>query len=178
MIQYIVDKLGKYAWLLDEPSPKMLTEALALYGVKETIGEADNPTILGWAKELGLPAYNHDEIPWCGLFCAIVAKRAGKKIPENPLWARNWSKWGTTCSPALGCVLVFSRGETSGHVGIYVGEDKDCYHVLGGNQGDAVSIARIRKGRLIAARDSYNVRPDNVRPVFLSSIGSISKNEA
>ncbi len=169
--------LGKYAWLLDEPAPKMLVEALALYGIRETIGSDNNPTILEWAKDLNLPAYNADEIPWCGLFCAIVAKRAGKKIPENPLWARNWIAWGSKCVPALGCVLVFSRGASSGHVGIYVGEDADCYHVLGGNQGDSVSIARIRKGRLIAARESYNVRPANVRSVYLSDSGVISSNE-
>lgn len=177
MTNYAREMLGKYAWLLDEPAPKMLIEALNLYGVKETIGNGDNPTIIGWAKELLLPEYNHDSIAWCGLFCAVVAKRAGKKVPENPLWARNWSAWGSKCVPALGCVLVFSR-DGGGHVGIYVGEDTDCYHVLGGNQGDSVSITRIRKGRLIAARESYNVRPANIRPVYLSPIGTVSNNEA
>ena len=35
----------------------------------------------------------------------------------------------------LGDILTFKRNG-GGHVGLYVGEDKDCYHVLGGNQGN------------------------------------------
>lgn len=169
--------LGRYAWLAREPAPKMLIHALELYGVKEVIGEDDNPTILDWATECGIRGYSGDDIPWCGLFLAVIAKRAGKKVPENPLWARNWSAWGESCRPELGSVLVFSR-QSGGHVGIYVGEDSEYYHVLGGNQGDAVSIARIRKQRLIACRNSYRVKPATVRPVWVVGDGAISSNEA
>lgn len=177
MTPYAAEKLGKYAWLLNETGPKMLIDALKLYGIKETIGDADNPTILAWAKELDIPAYTHDSTAWCGLFMGVIAKRAGKPIPENPLWARNWASWGTRCVPALGCVMVFSRVGGGGHVAMYVGEDKDCYHILGGNQGDSVSIVRISKTRLIASRELYNVRPANVRAVYLSADGIVSVNE-
>lgn len=69
-----------YGWIDDlRPLPRMLQEARKLFGTKEVAGPADNPLILGWAKEVGLAkSYNYDAIPWCGLFMAVVAKRAGK----------------------------------------------------------------------------------------------------
>lgn len=169
--------LQQYAWLDREPAPKMLRAALDLYGVKETIGEADNPIILDWAKECEIRGYNHDSIAWCGLFMAVIAKRSGKPMPENPLWARNWAAWGEDSPKELGAVLVFTRNG-GGHVGLYIGEDADCYHVLGGNQSDRVCIARLRKDRLIACRAMYKIKPSNVRSVRLESTGTVSSNEA
>jgi uncharacterized protein (TIGR02594 family) len=168
-----------YAWLEKEPGPKMLKEALALYGVREKAGGANNPTILGWARETGIKDYRADKIPWCGLLMAVVAKRAGYRIPEEPLWARNWGLFGEKVRlPELGDTLVFSRG-SGGHVGLYVGHDRFCFHVLGGNQGDAVSIVRILRIRLLAARrpDWQIGEPTNRRRILLSASGVVSKNE-
>ena len=168
-----------YAWLAAEPAPRMLLEALKLYGTLEKPGSGDNPVILKWAEELGLRDYNHDAIPWCGLFAAIISKRAGKPLAASPLWARSWADWGTK-SPkaALGDILVFSRNG-GGHVALYVGEDDNYYHCLGGNQGDAVSIVRISKARCIAVRRFYSVGvPANVRPVKLAANGTPFTSEA
>lgn len=167
-----------YGWLRREPAPKMLVTAQELLGVKESLGAVNNPIILGWAKECTI-AYKEDSVPWCGLFMAVVAKRAGKPLPTQPLWARSWLRWGEPSpQPELGDVLVFSRNGSGGHVGLYVGEDTAAFHVLGGNQGDAVSIVRINKDRLIGARRYYQFgAPDNVRKVQLSMIGELSKNE-
>ena len=168
----------KYTWLSDEPAPLMLLEALKLYGTLEVVGAGNNPVILDWAKECDIKGYGEDSIPWCGLFMAVVAKRASKDVAPSPLWARSWAAWGKeTLEAKLGDVLVFSRA-SGGHVGLYVAEDKHCYHVLGGNQGDAVSIARIEKVRCIAKRNDYRIRiPVNVRRVILDDSGTISKNE-
>lgn len=169
-----------YAWLSRELGPKMLVEALKLYGTREVPGDADNPEIIAWAAETGLSrTYRDDVIPWCGLFMAVVAKRAGKPIPATPLWARSWAEWGTASPRAsLGDVLVFSR-QGGGHVGLYVGEDAMAYHVLGGNQSDAVTITRIAKSRCIAVRRLYAIgAPANVRPVRLTASGDLSTNEA
>lgn len=155
-------------------------EGLKLYGIKEKLGDANNPEIIQWAKEVGQSQYVLDSIPWCGLYMAIVCKRAGKEIVDNPLWARNWAKWGDKSpAPMLGDVLVFTRG-SGGHVGIYVGEDSSAYHVLGGNTTDSVSIARILKTRLLAARRTKweIAQPANVRKVILSAEGLLSNNEA
>lgn len=170
----------KYKWLLNEGAPKMIVEALKLYGIKELPGNADNPEILSWAIELGLPrVYSHDEIPWCGLFMAIIAKRAGKKLPKDPLWALNWVNFGNPVHIAmLGDVLVFKRSQ-GGHVGMYVGEDDDSYHTFAGNQSDAVNIKRISKVRCVGVRrpDYLIGQPANVRVIHLLPDSSESQNE-
>ena len=165
--------------------PRAIAEACKLIGVAEVVGKGSNRTIMAWRDELNLAGwkitgYSDDDIPWCGLFAAIVAHRAGKLVPENPLWARNWTKFGTpVVKPALGDVLVFQRPGGGGHVGFYVGEDATAFHVLGGNQGNKVSITRIRKDRCIAVRQpDYNARPASVRPFMLAAAGALSSNEA
>lgn len=168
-----------YAWLEREPGPKMLLEALKLYGTVELAGAADSPTIMAWAKETGVRGYTADAVPWCGLFMAVVAKRADKEPPAKPLWALNWALWGQEGGqPELGDVLVFIRDQ-GGHVGLYVGEDQTAYHVLGGNQHNAVTISRITKIRLRACRQLFRIgKPANVRPIILAPGGAISRNEA
>jgi len=173
-----MDLPSQYKWLTKESAPTMLVKGLELYGTTETAGNVNNPVILSWAAECGLPSYNADSIPWCGLFIAVVAKRCFKKIPANALWARSWLAFGDMCDPELGCVLVFSREGGGGHVGLYVGQDSDCYHVLGGNQGDKVSITRIKKDRLIGSRAEYVSKPLSVRKVILAASGQVSTNEA
>jgi len=171
----------QYKFLATEPGPRMLLEALKLYGVKETPGSANNPIIMGWAKETQVKGYSGDIVPWCGLFMAVVAQRAGWKdhVPATPLWAQSWNTFGNkVTTPGLGDILVFKR-PGGGHVGVYVGEDKSAYHVLGGNQKNAVNIIRIEKKRCIGIRrPKWRVsQPANVRQIFLNASGPISKNE-
>lgn len=169
-----------YQWLQQEPAPRHLLKAVELFGTTETVGRMNNPVIMGWAKELGLEnVYTADSIPWCGLFVSIVMQRANRPVVKDPLWALNWNKFGVQVStPMLGDILTFSRNG-GGHVGIYVGEDATAFHVLGGNQGDKVSIARIAKNRLSQARrPEYTSQPVNIRKIMLAASGSLSINEA
>lgn len=172
---------AQWGWIGQEPGPAMLYAALQYYGVKEAPGPQDNAIILQWAKLLGgdvAKLYRHDSIPWCGLFIAHVAKSAGETPPPSPLWARAWAAFGRKSGKAgLGDVLVFVR-QGGGHVGLYVGEDASRYYVLGGNQGDAVSIVPIDKSRCIAVRRALNPGPAKIRPVFVSRKGASSRNEA
>lgn len=177
----------QYKWLTEEGGPRMIAEALALFGTIETPGKTkNNPTILKWAIEIGgnvADVYKADEIPWCGLFMAIVAKRSAKKLPINPLWALNWGTFGRNVESAmLGDVLVFVRktveGKTAGHVALYLGEDSTHFHCLGGNQKDSVCFTRIEKKRLYKiSRPAYNVQPANVRKIILKPTGGVSSNE-
>jgi uncharacterized protein (TIGR02594 family) len=158
--------------------PKMVQEALKLVGTIETPGKGSNPTIMAWAKEAAVKGYSDDAVPWCGLFMSVVAKRAGKTAPEAPLWALNWKSFGTPqTKPALGDVLTFKR-DGGGHVTMYIGEDDSSYHVLGGNQSDAVTITRIAKTRLHSiSRPSMSVPPASLKPYHLKASGSLSSNE-
>ena len=169
-----------YQWLALENGPRHLLKAIELYGTTEVVGIKNNPVIMSWAEELSLKQYNNDDIPWCGLYIGVIMKRAGRQVVKDPLWARNWANFGVASPfPMLGDVLVFSR-ESGGHVGLYVGEDKASYHVLGGNQGNAVSVTRILKERLISSRrPDYIQQPLNIRKIKLDSRGvTLSINEA
>lgn len=168
----------KYDWLNDIKVPNTIKQALELYGTTEKKGPDNNPEILKWAKECNI-LYNSDETPWCGLFVAIVVKRAKWEIVNGPLWARNWANFGTQSDkPSLGDILVFKR-DGGGHVGFYIAEDNECFHVLGGNQSDAVNIIRLKKDRLISARRPIwkMSQPESVKPYFVSATGIISNNE-
>ena len=174
----------QYAWLANEPGPRILTEFVAIYGTAEKLGPGSNPSILAWAKAVGLDrVYRDDATAWCGLAMSYVALQAGWDASPNGngLWARNWLAWGQAAAvPMLGDVLVFSRGPSSGHVGVYAGEDATAFHVIAGNQGDAVTIKRIPRSRLLGARRCpWRVnQPASIRRVMLSAAGVVSNNEA
>lgn len=173
----------KYKWLNKEGAPKMLVEALKHYGTLEKPGKGSNPNIMDWAKEVGVSGwYTDDDIPWCGLFVGVVAKRAGYPFSAAKLLAaREWINWGQAVPKGremLWDILVFSRSG-GGHVGFYVGENDKAFLVYGGNQSNAVGFAWIEKTRLLGARRPvYKVgEPDNVRKIVLSETGELSKNE-
>jgi uncharacterized protein (TIGR02594 family) len=175
----------KYNYLNTVPGqPWLIREALKEYGTKEIVGPKHNKSIMEWADEIGGwegTYYDKDEIPWCGLFVAIICKRAKKDIAKGFLGAKNWNKWGNEVNvgeEGLGDVLVFSRNG-GGHVGFYVAEDTTHYHVLGGNQSNSVNITRIDKTRLFGIRRAeYNIQPTGVIKVILDADGIISTNES
>lgn len=158
-----------------------LTEARRLIGTREIAGKANNPVIMDWADDLDT-WYPGDNIAWCGLFVAqcISSQLPDEPLPDNYLGARNWMKFGRQTKPTLGAILVFWRGSKSGwkgHVGFYASEDGTTYHVLGGNQSNSVSIARISKSRLLGARWPLTVSSSSDR-VIADLSGKISTNEA
>lgn len=149
--------------------------ARTLIGVREVPGPKHNPTILGWAKKLGAKALGitvvDDETPWCGLFAAHVMDKHGIVPPPIAVRASAWSEWGHgLINPRPGCILTFTR-EGGGHVGFYVGEDDTHLHVLGGNQGNAVSITRIAKARLGSMRWPHGVHLPSPKVVRLKPSG-------
>ena len=79
-----------------------------------------------------------------------------------------------------GDILVFKRPGGGGHVGFYVGEDDKCYHVLGGNQSNEVSVARLEKSRCLGIRrcDWKVAQPKTVKKYFVTPSGEVSTNEA
>lgn len=191
-----------YEWLDKVGTlPRVIAEARKLVGTKEVAGSSNNPVIMAWAKEVGRETigytYAGDHVPWCGLFAAVVVKRAGKTIPTGPLYALNWVNFGTPVAmrrqfnlanplinaaglaPSLGDVLVFKR-EGGGHVGFYIGEDDKYFCVLGGNQSDNVTFTWIAKARCVAVRrPAMTVPPVSMKPYRLSRNGAaISVNEA
>lgn len=152
--------------------------AKKLIGTNEEPGSGDNPDIIRWARDLGLiNDYNHDSIPWCGLFAAHVVSEAGFDVPDAPLWALSWKNWGVRSDEAYGALVVFKR-TGGGHVGFLVGQDDDNYHVLGGNQSDTVSITKIDKYRCVGIRWPDGVDNSLKKELPVQSLDvSVSTNE-
>lgn len=165
--------------------PVWLRDARRYIGVTEIPGPKSNPVIMGWAKKLGgwiASWYQNDDTPWCGLFVGnvIATTLPQEPMPANPLGALNWKKFGKEGRVAVGAILVFKR-TGGGHVGFYVGEDRTHYHVLGGNQDNAVNIKRIEKKRLVAGGirwPSTGEAPIGGAVQLTASGASASKSEA
>jgi uncharacterized protein (TIGR02594 family) len=129
--------------------------------------------------------YTNDDIPWCGLFVAHIMNDNGIKYGfNNPLGARSWLKFGEKCDPQYGAVMVFWRGKRNGwtgHVGVYVSEDSNYYHILGGNQSNSVNVTKIAKNRLLGARwpTGYDTLKERFKGRIVKKFdGSVSTNEA
>lgn len=133
--------------------PRWLTQARAYLGEREIPGPRHNPLILGWLHRLRA-WWADDEVPWCGTFVAAVLDQSGLPIAANWMRARAWLDWGTSIPlPLVGCVVVFERGPTMGHVGFVVGRsDGGDLLVLGGNQSNAVSVAAFPRSRVLGYR--------------------------
>ena len=122
------------------------------------------------------------QVSWCGLFMGIVAHNSGIKSVKEPLYPINWGNFGIEASvPMFGDILIFIRlaenRKKAGHVGLYIGEDRECYHVLGANENDTVCITRILKSRLyIARRPKYKTEPDCIRTILLPSNCNVTRN--
>lgn len=145
-----------------EPTPlPWITEAKAALGRHEA---RDRSWLMDWLKRDGRSLGDPSRNPWCGDFVETCIRIALPDEPllgalgSNPYWARNWLLFGQEVTPTPGAVLVFSRG-TGGHVGFAVGKDDTHFHVLGGNQSDAVTLARIARTRLLGARWPATVPP-------------------
>jgi len=125
-------------------------------GVKEFTGSADNPRIVEYHAATTYGARD-DEVAWCSSFVNWCMREAGQTRTGSAA-ARSWLNWGTILSePRKGCVVVLRRGNTNwqGHVGFF-NSDGDTpgpdIPVLGGNQGDAVSVSSFPKTRVLGYR--------------------------
>jgi uncharacterized protein (TIGR02594 family) len=132
--------------------PDWLTYARQFLALKEIPGTENNPTIVNWLIKLKA-WWREDETPWCGTYVAAVLANSGIPIAQHWYRARDWLNWGVSIAfPVVGAVVVFER-KGGGHVGFVVGEDQNQnLMVLGGNQGNRVSIAPFDIARVLGYR--------------------------
>ena len=131
--------------------------ASSYLGIKEVSGAESNPQIAKWIKSIN-PDLATDSTAWCSAFTHAVAEEAGYK-GSGKLNARSWLGVGDEVPAAQakqGDVVVLWRDNKSswkGHVGFFHGYDKKGnIRVLGGNQGNQVSIQTYPSNRLLGVR--------------------------
>ena len=137
---------------------KLLKRAASQLGVKEIRGEEDNEQIVQYATESSISGINDDETPWCSTFVNWCAMKEGLAMSKKAN-ARSWLTVGnsTMDDAEPGDVVVFwreSRDSWKGHVGVFLGysDDGKKVHVLGGNQGNAVSVAQYDARKVLDIR--------------------------
>lgn len=130
-------------------------------GQAEVPGGAHNQRIVGYAREIGASWVQDDETPWCAGFVGACLARAGLKQTGSML-ARSYLKWGVECEPKPGAVVVLKRGRdpASGHVGFLVERRAGKVFILGGNQGNQVSIAGYLEADVLGYRWPADFRND------------------
>lgn len=125
-------------------------------GLTEVPGAASSPQILAMLQ-LDQPWPPGDDVPWCSAFCNWIAWLLD--LPRSrSLAARSWLTVGTPVKldeAKVGFdVVVLKRGTNPahGHVGFYAGSAPDSVLILGGNQGDAVSIQPYPSASVLSVR--------------------------
>lgn len=137
------------------PSP-WFSVATHFKGLSEVHGSVDNPQIVEMFRVSGHPEIKDDETPWCAAFVGACLRLSGYSS-SGSLGARSYEKFGQDLkdTPQRGCIVVFTRGDpnaATGHVAFFDHATGDRVFVLGGNQGDAVTIAPFPKSRVLAYR--------------------------
>lgn len=143
-----------------------LSFAQRFVGLKELPGEDSNPLITGMLR-LDHEWPEGDDVPWCSAFVNFIAWCLD--LPRSKsLRARSWLTVGQPvrledAEPGFD-VVVLSRGRgdppgptvlnAPGHVAFFVSHDKErgLIDVLGGNQGNHVSVQAYPTWRLLGVR--------------------------
>lgn len=154
-----------------------MDEANNLIGTAEIKGKDTNLKIKSWLSRLRA-WWSDDETPWCGTFVAHCLQINGYPIVKEWYRAKSWLEYGVRLdAPCYGCLVIFNR-TGGGHVGFCVGRDnRGRLLVLGGNQGDKVSIAPFEMSRVSGYRMPVGVLSRMPLPLVASSAAS-STNEA
>lgn len=136
------------------PTAPWLDAARAELGQREVTGVSDNPRIIRLYRQVGHDDVKHDETAWCAAFVGAMLEQTGWPSTRS-LMARSYLNWGRPlASGQLGAVAVFRRGAdaSAGHVAFWLSDVGDRISVLGGNQGDAVSITTLPRADLLGLR--------------------------
>lgn len=162
--------------------PPWLVLARSLDGEAEIPGARHNPRILRWWQAIG-QAFRDDETPWCAAFVGGVLEECGIRSSKSAA-ARSYLKWGRQVHPCPGAIAVFSRPPStwSGHVGFLAGRDQlGRLMIVGGNQGNRVSVAPFDPDRLLDLRwpndPGVVAAPSSTLPVIFAKSAS-SRDEA
>lgn len=159
--------------------PAWLAEAWREFGQSEISGARHNDRIVAFFRELGHERIEQDEVAWCAAFVGASLERAGLASTRS-LSARSYANWGEALdAERFGAVAVLSRGSNTalGHVGFLVGWTATRLWLLGGNQGDSVSVQGFARSRLLALRWPGAAPQTGIEVVFRAALAHVLEME-
>lgn len=136
-------------------------------GLKEVPGAGTNAAVLAMLQLDAGSSIKDDATPWCSAFVNYVAWLL--RLPRSKsLSARSWLTVGRPIAiheaRAAFDIVILKRGGASepgpdvlaapGHVGFFASRQEHVY-LLGGNQGDSVSIAPFAPASVLGVRRLY-----------------------
>lgn len=134
--------------------PPWLQIARREIGVKERWGVADNSRILQYHAATRTHA-TRDSVPWCASYVCWCLEGAGITSTRSAA-AASYRTWGQQCELKDGAIVVFGKADPdaagTGHVAFCVGVEGDDVLVLGGNQNNAVNVAKRPRDRIVTVR--------------------------
>ena len=152
--------------------------ALKEYGTREVPGQADNPRIMEYARDIGATWVTSDEIPWCAVFVQWCLKQANDNYSymADALYFENYGL--PTAAPEVGAIALFQNttpGKAYCHVAFYVANDEHGIYVLGGNQGNQVNIIQLPYADLVCYRNiGIQKAPDDPSFRYNTSTGKLN----
>lgn len=141
--------------------------AMRHIGIRELAGGKDHPLVQWWLSLCGFSLDTPDETPWCSAFVNGMAWLC-RAVRSKSAAARSWLLCGQPialkdATPGWD-VVILKRGsgeqpgadviKAPGHVGFFAGLEDGGRKVvlLGGNQGNAVSLARFDVADILGVR--------------------------
>lgn len=125
---------------------RLYNHALKDLGLREIPGKASHPRIR-LAIETAAKWLDGDDsqTAWCGCIMGLWCLEAGLSVPKAYYRAAQWLEWGVKVDKAeaeLGDVVVLKRSGGN-HVATldHIDRERGRWHLLGGNQSNAVTIA-------------------------------------
>lgn len=130
--------------------------------IKEMPGKLKNNPRIVWYHSFTTLRATDDETPWCSAFMCAAAFMGGF-TPTKSAAAISWEKYGLEIplqNAQEGDILVFKRQDNTNpsarHVTFFKSRcmvgGKELIECLGGNQGNAVSVAKYNAKDLVAVR--------------------------
>lgn len=123
-------------------------------GVQEIVGPQHNQAVIDYWKSGRIPLdVRNDETAWCAALVCAAIELAGYRSTRSGR-ARSYledRKNMIDCDERIGAIAVFSSpaGAAFGHVGLIESVGDTAIYVVGGNQGNQVSVAPFKRSRLL-----------------------------
>lgn len=138
------------------PNELIYTGARRFLGVAEVSGPRSNKLIQAWIKQAATWLDGDDsKTAWCGCFRGAIGLETGTGVPKAYYRALNWLAWGKpvkSLKDAIRGDTVVLKRPGGYHVGLLETFDGARLRLLGGNQGNAVSIATFNPADVVGIR--------------------------